>query len=79
MIITKYPEAIELQLKLIDKAINTIYGMYIPSERDIKSLAYEDLIKLKKDIYDHTKPLLDEKVRLVETSFPTYIVKKEFY
>lgn len=84
MIQTKYPEYVEMQLKDLDKQIEKIY------EEEIKSVDSEfkngvclvnvrEIERVKRLIYERTKPLLDEKVRLIQNSCPSYIVTKEWY
>lgn len=77
MIITKYPEHIEAQLKQIDEQIANIYEQELPKGCTVELMDVRNIKRIKRNIYERTKPLLDEKVRLIESSYPTYIVKGE--
>ena len=71
MIITKYPEWVEAQLKIIDKRIEEIY-------RDLMNVKVkpEDAMRIKRELAEIIKPFVDEKVRLISNSCPTYILDK---
>ena len=69
MVIVKYPEWIEAQLKIIDERIEEIYQEY----EDLK-VKPDEAMKIKKNLYERTKPFVDEKVRLISNCCPTYIV-----
>lgn len=75
MIITKYPEHIEAQLKRIDEQIANIYENELPKEPTVEFVDVRNIERIKRNLYERTKPLLDEKVRLIESSYPTYIIK----
>lgn len=77
MIITKYPEHIEAQLKRIDEQIANIYEQELPKDSKAEFIDVRNVERIKRNLYERTKPLLDEKVRLIESSYPTYIVKGE--
>lgn len=70
MIIAKYPEWVEAQLKILDERIEEIYREY--SELKVRP---DDAIRIKKNLYERTKPFVYEKVRLIANSCPTYIVE----
>ena len=72
MIVTKYPEWIEAQLKIIDERIEEIYRTYM----DVKAKP-GDAMRIKRDLAEKIRPFVDEKVRLISNSCPTYIVKAE--
>ncbi len=72
MIITKYPEWIEVQLKIIDKRIEEIYREYM----NVK-LKPDEAMRVKQNLYKRIEPFVDEKVRLISNSCPTYIFDKE--
>lgn len=69
MITVKYPEWIEAQLKILDERIEEIYREYA----EIK-VRPDEAMRIKKNLYEQTKPFVDEKVRLIANSHPTYIV-----
>lgn len=74
MIITKYPEHIEAQLKRLDELIVKIYEDELPKEVNAEFADVRSIERIKRTIYERTKPLVDEKVRLISSSVPTYIV-----
>lgn len=69
MITVKYPEWVEAQLKIIDERIVEIYKEY-------EGMKFEpdEAMRIKRNLYERTKPFVDEKVRLISSSYPTYIV-----
>lgn len=69
MIITKYPDWVEAQLKILDERIEEIYRIY-----ENEKFRPEEALRIKRNIYELTKPYVDEKVRLIQNSVPTYIV-----
>ena len=69
MIITRYPDHIEAQLKILDERIEEIYQRY-----ENKKFRPDQAMQIKKNLYEQTKPFVDEKVRLITNSQPTYIV-----
>lgn len=71
MIITKYPEWVEAQLKIIDERIEEIYREYM----NVK-FKPDDAMRIKQNLAESIKPLVDEKVRLISNSCPTYILDK---
>ena len=71
MIITKYPEWVEAQLKIIDERIEEIYREYM----NVK-VKPDDAMRIKRNLAERIKPFVDEKVRLISNSCPTYIVDK---
>ena len=78
MIITKYPEEVERILAELDKQIAKVYEEETPKNTAM-DLTYENIERAKRIIYERTKPLIDEKVRIITNSNPTYIVKQEHY
>lgn len=70
MIIVKYPEWVEVQLKIIDERIERVYQEY--SKLKVKP---DEAIRIKKNLYERTKPFVDEKIRLIANCCPTYIVE----
>ena len=70
MIRTKYPEWVEAQLKILDERIEEIYQEY--SEIKVRP---DEAMRIKKNLYERTKPFVDEKVRLITNSCPTYTVE----
>ena len=76
MIITKYPEEVEKRLTELDKQIAKVYKEETP-KNTATEMTYENIEKAKRIIYERTKPLIDEKVRIINNSFPTYILKQE--
>ena len=77
MIITKYPEEVEKRLTELDKQIAKVYEEETP-KNTATEMTYENIEKANRIIYERTKPLIDEKVRITNNSFPTYIVKQDF-
>ena len=71
MIITKYPEWVEAQLKILDERIEEIYREYMDVE-----VRPDDAMRIKQNLAEAIKPLMDEKVRLITNSYPTYIIKQ---
>jgi hypothetical protein len=69
MIETKYPDWVEAQLKILDERIEEIYRIY-----ENKKFPPEEALRIKRNLYELTKPYVDEKVRLIQNSVPTYIV-----
>lgn len=69
MIEIKYPEYIEAQLKIIDEKIEEIYREYAGLE-----VRFDEAMRIKRNLYERTKPFMDEKVRLIINCCPTYIV-----
>ena len=76
MIITKYSEEVEERLAELDKQIAKVYEEETP-KNTATELTYENVKRAKQIIYERTKPLIDEKVRIINNSCPTYIVKQE--
>jgi len=71
MIITKYPEWVEAQLKIIDERIEEIYREHM----NVK-MKPDDAMRIKRNLAERIKPFVDEKVRLISNSYPTYILDK---
>ena len=69
MVIVKYPEWVEAQLKILDERIEEIYREYAKIK-----VRPDEAMRIKKNLYERTKPFVDEKVRLIANSYPTYIV-----
>lgn len=69
MIVVKYPEWIEVQLKILDERIAEIYSEY--SKIKVRP---DDVMQIKRNLYELTKPFVDEKVRLIANCCPKYIV-----
>lgn len=69
MIKTKYPEWVEAQLKIIDERIEEIYREYM----DVK-VEPDTAMQIKLNLAESIKPFVDEKVRLILNSCPTYIL-----
>lgn len=69
MIVTKYPEWVEAQLKILDERIEEIYQNYADQK-----FRPDEAMWIKENLYEQTKPFVDEKVRLITNSHPTYIV-----
>lgn len=69
MVTVKYPEWIEAQLKILDERIEKIYREYA----ELK-VSPDDAMRIKKNLYERTRPFVDEKVRLITNCCPTYIV-----
>lgn len=69
MIITEYPEWVEDQLKILDKRIEEIYQEFASLE-----VRPSEAMRIKRDLYEKIKPLVDEKVRLISNSWPRYVI-----
>lgn len=69
MITVKYPEHIEAQLKILDERIAEIYQAFMSVE-----VPPADAMRIKRNLHEATKPLVYEKVRLIQNSCPTYYV-----
>lgn len=69
MMTTKYPEWVEEQLKIIDERIEEIYKEY-----EGLKISPDEAMRIKRNLYERIKPFVDEKVRLISNSCPTYIV-----
>ena len=74
MIITKYPDWVEDQLKILDDKILDIYREF--NEMKVRP---DEVLKLKQNLYEAIKPYVDEKVRLISNSVPTYIFNGDEY
>ena len=74
MIITKYPEWVEAQLKILDERIEEIYREYMNV-----TVKPDDVMRIKRNLAERIKPFVDEKVRLISNSCPTYIVDKALW
>ena len=71
MIITKYPEWVEAQLKIIDERIEEIYREYMNV-----NVNPNDAMRIKRNFTERIRPFVDEKARGTLNSCPTYIVDK---
>ena len=69
MIVIKYPEWVEAQLKILDERIEEIYREFAKLK-----VSPGEAMRIKKNLYERTKPFVDEKVRLIANCCPTYIV-----
>lgn len=69
MVTVKYPEWVEAQLKILDERIEEIYREY--AELKVRP---DEAMRIKKNLYERTKPFVDEKVRLITNCCPTYMV-----
>ena len=76
MIITKYSDEVEKRLQELDKQIAKVYEEETP-KNTATDMTYENVKRAKRIIYERTKPLIDEKVRIIQNSCPTYIVKQD--
>lgn len=76
MIITKYPEEVERKLAELDKLIAKVYEEETP-KNTATELTYENIERAKRIIYERTKPLINEKVSIINNSYPTYIVNPD--
>ena len=69
-IVTKYPECVKAQLRILTERIIKIYQEY----SKIEVTSDEDEERLKQNLHDKIMPLIHEKVKIIENSCPTYIV-----
>ena len=72
MITVKYPEHIEVQLKILDERIAEIYRTCMSAK-----MPPDQAMRVKQNLYEMTKPFVDEKVRLIQNCCPTYMVGKD--
>ncbi|MBP5326079.1 MAG: hypothetical protein J6Y86_11370 [Pseudobutyrivibrio sp.] len=72
MVIVEYPEWVEAQLKILDERIEEIYKEYA----DLK-VRPDEAMQIKRNLYERTKPFVDEKVRLITNCCPNYIVRRD--
>lgn len=72
MITVKYPEYVEVQLKILDERIAEIYRNYMSVK-----LPPDQAMRVKENLYEATKPFVDEKVRLIQNCSPAYMVDKD--
>lgn len=75
MIETIYPKHIQAQLDLLDEMIVKIYEDELPKENAALVMNITEIERKKKILYERTRPLLEEKVRLIENSCPKYVIK----
>lgn len=75
MIEVVYPEYVQVQLDLLDEKIAKIYEEELPKENTAKFMNYTNIQRIKRNLYERTRPLIDEKARLIEGCCPTYIVR----
>ena len=71
MIIPEYPEHIEAQLKILDERIEKIFQEFASLE-----VKPSEEMRIKKNLYEKIKPYVEEKVRLISNSCPTYAERK---
>ena len=78
MIVVKYPEWVEAQLKILDELIAETYQEYQEGYAG-QNVRPDEAMRIKRNLYERIRPLLDEKVRLISNCNPTYMVNgKEF-
>lgn len=76
MIETVYPEYVQVWLNILDKLISKIYENELSEfAKNVKT--YNDVLRLKHNMYERIRPLVDEKCQLVQNCCPTYVVRKE--
>lgn len=78
MIETIYPEHIQAQLDLLDEMIVKVYEDELPKENATTVMNITEIERKKKILYERTRPLLEEKVRLIENSCPKYVIKNQW-
>lgn len=71
MVIVKYPELVEVQLKILDERIAEIYQEYAKIK-----VRPDAAIQIKKNLQEQIKPFVDEKVRLITNCCPIYIMDR---
>lgn len=69
MIIAKYPEHIEAQLKILDEKIEEIYRNYASMK-----FRPDEAVRIKANLHKAIEPFVNEKVRLIQNSVPKYVV-----
>lgn len=69
MVTVKYPEWVEIQLKILDERIEEIYREYT----ELKCRP-DEVMRIKKNLYKQIEAFVDEKVRLITNCCPTYMV-----
>ena len=72
MIITKYPEHIEAQLKILDERIEEIYREYASAK-----FRPDEAVRIKVNLSKAIEPFVNEKVRLIQNSVPIYIITSD--
>ena len=77
MIETIYPEHIQAQLDLLDEMIAKVYEDELPKENAATVMNITEIERKKKILYERTRPLLEEKVRLIQNSCPKYVIKNQ--
>lgn len=75
MIITKYPEWVEEQLKILDERIEEIYREHMNIKVKLK-VKPDDAMRIKRNLAERIKLFVYEKVRLISNSCPSYIVNE---
>ena len=75
MIEVVYPENVQVQLDLLDEKIAKIYEEELPKEDTAEFMNYTNIQRIKRNLYERTRPLLDEKARLIQNCCPKYIVR----
>ena len=77
MIKTVYPEWVQKQLDIIDKNIERIYNEVLPLSNDCLILNVQEADRIRRCLFERTKPYVDEKVRLIQNCVPKYVVPTE--
>ncbi len=81
MIQVKYPDWVEAQIQLIDEQIERMYKEaeeYIHQNPDLLGFTnYKEMQRVQRNLYERTRPLVDEKVRLIMNSHPTYTISQD--
>lgn len=76
MIETVYPDHIQAQLDLLDEKIAEIYEQELPNMKQTSCiLNIVEKQRIKRNLYERIRPLLDEKARLIQNSVPKYIIR----
>ena len=75
MIQTVYPEYIQVQLDQIDEHIEQIYSEVLKEcENKTGVEDVKEVQRIRRCLYERIRPYLDEKVRLVQSCCPKYVV-----
>lgn len=72
MITTVYPDYVQAQLDQIDEKIRKIYEEV--SQERIINIAEQQ--RIKRNLYERIRPLIDEKCRLIENCCPKYVIER---
>ena len=76
MIRVEYPEHIQAQLDQLDEKIAEIYAEELPKKDGVLFCNVQERERKKRQLYERIRPLIDEKVRLIQNSYQKYIFER---